>query len=128
MIVTTVTVAPTRDSREGEDEGTVTLEYGWGVGRNERRKPVEVSAAWPSEPVIDPVHESVRRYVANLSEAIGDRSIRSAAERTEVNYSTLHAVLRGEAWPDAITVARTEAGLGVRLWDGPVDVPEQTRA
>ena len=87
-------------------------------------RPVEVSAAWPSEPVSDPVHESVRRYVVNLTRAIGERSIRSTAELTQVNYSTLHAVLRGEAWPDAVTVARTEQGLGVRLWDGPVALAE----
>ncbi|OLT39505.1 hypothetical protein BJF86_08855 [Serinicoccus sp. CNJ-927] len=85
---------------------------------------MEVSAAWPREPVLDPVYESVRRYVLNLTRAIGDGSIRSAAELTKVNYSTLHAVLRGEAWPDAITVARSEKGLGARLWEGPVALPK----
>lgn len=85
---------------------------------------MQISADWPLSPVLDPVQESIRRYVLNLVRAIGEDSIRSAAERTEVNYSTLHAVLRGEAWPDAITVARTEQGLGTRLWDGPVALPE----
>lgn len=87
-------------------------------------RPVEVSGDWPDTPVSDPVHESVRRYVVNLREAIGGDSIRSTAVRTEVNYSTLRAILTGEAWPDAITVARTERGLGARLWDGPVALPE----
>lgn len=104
--------------------GTVIREYGERVGRRERLRPVEVSAEWPRARLSDPVHESVRRYVLNLTEVIGDRSIRSASELTEVNYSTLHAVLRGEAWPDAITVARTEQGLGARLWDGPVALSE----
>ncbi|GAA1786457.1 hypothetical protein GCM10009811_09410 [Nostocoides veronense] len=104
--------------------GTVIRRYGGTVGRRERLRPVEVSAAWPRETVPDPVHESVRRYVLNLTVAIGDGSIRSAAKLTQVNYSTLHAVLRGEAWPDAITVARTEQGLGARLWEGPVALPE----
>lgn len=94
------------------------------MGRRERLRPVEVSGDWPLTPVADPVQESVRRYVFNLRETIGGESIRSAAVRTEVNYSTLRAVLAGEAWPDAITVARTERGLGARLWDGPVSLPE----
>lgn len=94
------------------------------MGRRERLKPVEVSAEWPSVVLSDPVHESVRRYVANLRDAIGEDSIRSAAVRSEVNYSTLQAVLTGRAWPDAITVARTERAFGARLWDGPVALPE----
>ena len=95
------------------------------MGRRERLKPVEVSVDWPLVPVTDPVHESVRRYVVNLRAAIGDASIRSAAVRSEVNYSTLQAVLTGRAWPDAITVARTEGAFGMRLWDGPVTLPEE---
>ena len=94
------------------------------MGRRERLRPVEVSRDWPLTPVPDPVQESVRRYVLNLRDAIEGESIRSAAVRTEVNYSTLRAVLAGEAWPDAITVARTERGLGARLWDGPVSLSE----
>lgn len=124
MIVTTVTVAPEGDKPGVAARGTVIREYGERVGRRERLRPVEVSAEWPRARLSDPVHESVRRYVLNLTEVIGDRSIRSASELTEVNYSTLHAVLRGEAWPDAITVARTEQGLGARLWDGPVALSE----
>lgn len=104
--------------------GTVIRRYGEAVGRRERLKPVEVSPDWPMVPLSDPVHESVRFYVLNLTQAIGERSIRSASELTQVNYSTLHAVLRGDAWPDAITVARTEQGLRARLWDGPVALPE----
>lgn len=94
------------------------------MGRRGRPKPVEVSADWPRLPVPDPVHESIRRYVLNLTRAIGEDSIRLAAERCEINYSTLHAIVRGQAWPDAVTVARTEHGLGARLWHGPVALPK----
>lgn len=120
MIVTTVTVAPSRDKGRLDSRGTVIRGYGDLVGRRERRKPVEVSPDWPAVPVPDPIHESVRRYVLNLRAAVGDNSIRSAEAVTGVNYSTLQAVLTGVAWPDAITVARTEAGFGARLWEGPV--------
>ncbi|KNX38776.1 hypothetical protein [Luteipulveratus halotolerans] len=94
------------------------------MGRRERLKPFEISADWPTAPVADPIHESVRRYVVNLRTAIGEGSIRSAAESSEVNYSTLQAILTGRAWPDAITVARTERAFGARLWDGPVALPK----
>ncbi|MGC5049307.1 hypothetical protein [Micrococcus porci] len=94
------------------------------MGRRARLKPNQVSEHWPNMPVDDPVHETIRRYVRNLTAAIGDTSISAAAERTQVNYSTLHAILRGETWPDAITVARTEEGLEARLWDGPASLPE----
>ncbi|MGD8214388.1 hypothetical protein [Aestuariimicrobium sp. Y1814] len=87
-------------------------------------KPREVSAAWPDEVLDDPVFESIRRYVVALQEAIGDRSIRAAKEVAGVDYSTLQAVLAGDAWPDSITVARTEEGFGARLWHGPVGLPE----
>lgn len=124
VIVTTTTVAPTPDIPSLVLGGTVTAGYGESVGRRERLKPVEVSPQWPLVAASDPVHESVRRYVLNLRTAIGEQSIRSAATLTEVNYSTLHAVLVGQAWPDAITVARTERGLGTRLWDGPIALPK----
>ncbi|MBF9335799.1 hypothetical protein G3N30_05985 [Microbacterium lacticum] len=94
------------------------------MGRRGRDKPNEVSDNWPLTPLPDAVHEAVRRYVVNLRTAMGDESIRAAAARTQVNYSTLHAILDGDAWPDAITVARTEHGFGRRLWDGPVALPE----
>lgn len=94
------------------------------MGRRARLKPNQVSERWPNTPVDDPIHETLRRYVHNLTEAIGDTSIKAAAERTQVNYSTLYAILKGETWPDAITVARTEEGLQARLWEGPASLSE----
>ena len=94
------------------------------MGRRARLKPNQVSERWPNTPVEDPVHETIRRYVHNLIATIGNTSIKAAAERTQVNYSTLHAILHGEAWPDAITVARTEEGLQTRLWEGPASLSE----
>lgn len=93
--------------------------------RKSRPKPREVSAAWPDERVADPVVESVRLYVVALREAMGSRSIRSTAKEVAgVDYSTLQAILAGDAWPDTLTVARTEQGFGARLWHGPVALSE----
>lgn len=94
------------------------------MGRRERPKPRDLTDSWPTTPLDDPATESVRRYVLALTEHIGTDSVRSIAARTQVDNSTLAAVLRGDAWPDAITVARTENGLGARLWHGPVAPPE----
>lgn len=93
--------------------------------RKSRPKPREISPAWPDERVDDPVVESVRLYVVALRKAMGTRSIRSTAkELTSVDYSTLQAILAGDAWPDSLTVARTEQGFETRLWHGPVALPE----
>lgn len=92
--------------------------------RKRRLKPREISPAWPNEELDDPTFESVRRYVVALRGAIGDRSLLSVKEQAGVDYATLHAVLSGDAWPDSLTVARTERGFGARLWHGPVALPE----
>jgi len=43
-------------------------------------------------------------------------SYRAAQERTGVNHTTIGDIVRGATWPDAETIARLEAGLGVDLW------------
>lgn len=124
MIVSTIRIGVGADIASVVGGMLGCARYGGGMGRRGRDKPNEISGDWPNLPVPDPIHEAVRRYVVNLRTAVGGDSIRAAATRTQVNYSTLHAILDGEAWPDAITVARTEHGLGRRLWDGPVALPE----
>jgi transcriptional regulator with XRE-family HTH domain len=59
-----------------------------------------------------------RRLVANLEREIGDRSIRSVADTTGVDHSTLLGLLRGRSWPDLVTIARLEQGLAADLWPG----------
>lgn len=120
MRVTTLSIASCTETRRVE----LLCRYAVTVGRRARQAPREISAGWPNDALTDPVAESVRRYVVNLRDALGDATIRAAEDMTGVNHSTVRALLAGEAWPDAITVARTEHGLGRRLWDGPVTLPE----
>lgn len=92
------------------------------MGRNQRPKPCEISDQWPDSELEDPVFESVRRYVQALADATGSMSLRQVADKTGVSHTTLAAILKGEAWPDAVTVARTENGLKTRLWYGPISL------
>lgn len=124
-VTTVTTIAGSTRPRRSVQIRTVDRRYGGPMPRKSRPKPREVSVAWPDERVDDPVVESVRLYVVALREAMGARSIRSTAKEVAgVDYSTLQAVLAGDAWPDSLTVARTEQGFGVRLWHGPVALPE----
>lgn len=54
----------------------------------------------------------------NLRAAIGDRSLRAAAEAAGVDHSTIQAILQGRAWPDLYTLAKLERGLDAELWPG----------
>lgn len=94
--------------------------YRGGVGRRTRTTPAETVNDWPDQPSGEPIAEANRRFVLNLRDAIGDRSLRTIEEATGVNYTTVHAILAGRTWPDTLTVARLEHGLGVALWPGPV--------
>ncbi|QNV39848.2 helix-turn-helix transcriptional regulator [Rothia amarae] len=66
--------------------------------------------------------EIVRIYVLNLTEATSDMSLREVAALTGVDHMTIRAILKGETWPDALTIAKTERGFNRRLWLGPRDL------
>ncbi|WP_413783122.1 helix-turn-helix domain-containing protein [Corynebacterium urealyticum] len=46
------------------------------------------------------------------------RSVKGVAEKSAVASSTISDILNGNSWPALETMARLEAGLGVRLWPG----------
>jgi transcriptional regulator with XRE-family HTH domain len=66
----------------------------------------------------DPIGEVARQFALNLRIAIGDRSLRKAAEDTGVDHSTIQAILQGRSWPDVFTLAKLERGLESDLWPG----------
>jgi hypothetical protein len=89
------------------------------VPRPARRSPAELAPEpWPTSPSTDPVAEVARGLVLNVEREIGDRSIRSVAEVSGVDHATLLGLLRGRSWPDVVTIARLEQGLGADLWPG----------
>jgi len=83
-----------------------------------RLKPNELVAAWPDGPASDAIGEVARVFAGNLRRAIGEKSIRSAAEVCGMNHATLIGILEGRAWPDMETIAKLERGLDAALWPG----------
>ena len=92
--------------------------YAGGMSRTMRHKPNELVAAWPDGPASDPIGEVARVFADNLRRAIGEKSIRSAAEACGMNHATLIGILEGRAWPDMETIAKLERGLDAALWPG----------
>lgn len=86
--------------------------------RNTRLKPNELVPAWPDGPAADEVGEVARRFAGNLRKAMGETSIRAAAEACGMNHATLIGILEGRAWPDMETIAKLERGLDAALWPG----------
>lgn len=91
--------------------------------RPARVTPHELCIDWPTVRSDNPVAEVARRFVLNLRNAIGDRSIREVARVTGVDRASIAAVLNGLSWPDIVTLAKLEIGLGVSLWPGRADGP-----
>ena len=59
-----------------------------------------------------------QRFSARLQEAIGTRSYRAIARESGVSHGTISALVRGDTWPDLITIAKLEWALGRVLWPG----------
>lgn len=59
-----------------------------------------------------------QRFSARLQEAIGTRSYRAIARESGVSHGTISALIRGDTWPDLITIAKLEWALGRVLWPG----------
>jgi hypothetical protein len=89
------------------------------MSRPARLKPRELVPDWPDGVATDPIGEVARVFAANLRRAIGQRSIRAAAEACDTNHATLISILEGRAWPDMETIAKLERGLDAALWPGP---------
>lgn len=69
----------------------------------------------------DPVHETQRRFIVNLREAMGDMSIRAAARLSDVDRGTLTTLLEGETWVDAVALTKLERAFERTLWPGYID-------
>lgn len=96
-------------------------------GRAARQKPRALYPAWPEDPAAIGAHALVQVFVRNLAAYVSEHaghgvSQAELARRADVAKATLSKVLRGEVWPDSVTVARFEQLAGRRLWNGPISV------
>ncbi len=75
------------------------------------------SGEWPDGVVEGPAPVLYAVEVSRrLTAAIDGRSLRDVAAEADLDHTTLWAVLRGERWPDLVTIAKLETSLGVRIW------------
>ena len=88
------------------------------MSRPVRKKPADLTPAWPDEPIEDPIGEVARGFALRLREAVGGRSVRAAAAACQVSHATVLGILEGRVWPDLVTIARLERGLEADLWPG----------
>lgn len=84
------------------------------------RAHLRVPEEWPYGEVDDTIPAQYARIFAQrLGAAIGDRSFRSVSRAAGVSHRTIAHLVRGESWPDLITIAKLEFALGAVLWPGP---------
>ena len=91
--------------------------YAFVMAMRERDKPSALAPSpWPTVPSENAVGENARRFVLNLTEAIGEQSVRAAAKQSSVSHVTLLNILAGRVWPDLATITKLEIGLEASLW------------
>ena len=86
------------------------------MARIPRKPPAELVDRWPDEAAADISVEVARALSLRLRKEMHGRSAREVGRVTKVDHSTVQAILRGTTWPDLMTIARLEAGLGADLW------------
>jgi len=85
-----------------------------------RATPRELVPGWPNSPSENVAAETARRFASKLRDVIGDKSVRSVADRAGLNHSTLLGILEGRTWPDLETITKLEHGTERDLWPGRV--------
>ena len=93
------------------------------------RRPVDylVSGEWPTGRVVGPIAAEYARAIASVLAATlneRDLSIYEAARRCSISRDTLARAMSGETYPDLLTLARLESGLGIPIW--PVGLHERS--
>ncbi len=57
-------------------------------------------------------------FAAAVEAAMGERTLRDVARQADLSHTTLLAVLRGQRWPDMVTIAKLEEAFTRDLWPG----------
>ncbi|WP_157868667.1 helix-turn-helix domain-containing protein [Streptomyces caatingaensis] len=87
-----------------------------------------VDGTWPHAVLADdaPVGAHYgQAFARNLELALArtNQSLRTLAEVTGLNHSTISRVVNGKVMPDLGTLARLEVALGFQLWPGLAALP-----
>lgn len=87
--------------------------------QNTRRRPLDylVDGTWPDARLDSSIAaEYAQVFAKRLREAAGDQSLREIGRRSDLDPMTIRALLRGESWPDMVSVAKLEGAYRVLLW------------
>lgn len=91
------------------------------------RSHLPVPAHWPYGQTDNTATRYAQGFAAALQQAIGSRSYRTISRDSGVSHGTISAIIRGDTWPDLITVGLLEWAVGRALWPGPGLFEDQLR-
>lgn len=75
-----------------------------------------VSGTWPEAELSEPVAVYAQDVARRLKAAVAETGYRSVGRAAGLDHTTVMSVVRGERWPDLITIAKLELALDLRLW------------
>lgn len=64
----------------------------------------------------DPLGRIAQQFARNLHEAMEGRSGRAFERESGMSNASVVRILKGQVWPDAVTIARLEVATGRALW------------
>ena len=64
----------------------------------------------------DPLGRIAQTFARNLRVAIDGRSVREFERELKMSNASVVRILKGQVWPDAVTIARLEIATGRSLW------------
>jgi hypothetical protein len=64
----------------------------------------------------DPLGAIAQAFARNVNEAIAGRSGRGFERESKMSNASVARIVRGQVWPDAVTIARLEIATGRALW------------
>ena len=76
---------------------------------------------WPDGVAAGPEAAAVAVFARRLAVAVEGRSLRQVAAAAGLRHPTVAALLRGESWPDVVSVVRLEDALEADLWPSRTD-------
>ena len=64
----------------------------------------------------DPLGAVAQAFARNVDAAMAGRSGRSFERDSGMSHASVIRIVRGQVWPDAVTIARLEIATGRALW------------
>lgn len=89
--------------------------------QNTKQRPIDyvVNGGWPHAE-LEPFAPALfaQSFARNLHAAMGGRSLRETARSCDLDPMTVRAILRGERFPDSVSITKMELAFKRLLWPG----------